>query len=167
MLTRNNELVLISGRVGNDPELRNTPDGTPVTEIRVAVTKTISKKTPQGDRNCPKGWKESYNKKNWEVTKWYRCTAWRGLAENIANYISKGREVTVEGTLDGEAGEHKEGVMEPRVFEDKQGNHRASYEMTIAGCRFHGNGNGNGEKTSPAAQRTPPPDAYEIDEMPF
>ena len=57
--------VTLIGRVGQDPQMRYTPDGTPVTNISVATTEVVSKTLPGGDeRPCPTGWKESYNGRN-------------------------------------------------------------------------------------------------------
>ena len=57
--------VTLIGRVGQDPQMRYTPDGTPVTNISVATTEVVSKTMPGGgERPCPQGWKESYNGKN-------------------------------------------------------------------------------------------------------
>jgi single-strand DNA-binding protein len=57
--------VTIIGRVGQEPQMRYTPDGAPVTSFSVATTERISKQTPNGERPCPQEWKESYNGRQW------------------------------------------------------------------------------------------------------
>ena len=98
--------VTLIGHVGQEPQMRFTSDGTPVTNISVATKETASKKTfGGGERPCPQGWKESYNGRNWELTTWWRVTCWRGLAETVNAYLSKGRQVFVEGEIGGDAEE--------------------------------------------------------------
>ena len=96
--------VTLIGRVGQEPQMRYTPEGTPVTSFSVATTTTLSKQTPGGgERPCPNGWKESYNGRNWELTTWWRVTCWRGLAETVNTYVNKGMQVFVEGEVAGDA----------------------------------------------------------------
>ena len=99
--------------------MRYTPDGTPVTNISVATTTTVSKtQFGGGERPCPNGWKESYNGKNWELTTWWRVTCWRGLAETVNQYVTKGMQVFVEGEVSGEAAN---GTQNPRVWTGNDG----------------------------------------------
>jgi hypothetical protein len=48
---------------------------------------------------CATGWKESLNGKNWELTTWFRITCWRKLAEATNQFMEKGSQVFVEGSL--------------------------------------------------------------------
>jgi single-strand DNA-binding protein len=66
-------LVLV-GRLGRDPEMRYTPDGTPVTSFSVAT-----------DRR----WTDASGQQQ-ERTVWFRVTAWRRLAETCNQYLRKG-----------------------------------------------------------------------------
>ncbi len=75
--------VQIIGRLGRDPEMRYTPQGTPVTNFSVA---TGGKWT---DRNG--------NER--DDTEWFRVEAWNRLAETCNQYLAKGREVYIEGRL--------------------------------------------------------------------
>jgi len=70
----------VVGRLGRDPELRYTPEGTPVCNFNVAVDRPASK---EGEK----------------VTDWFRVIAWRSQAEVCAQYLSKGKLVLVEGRL--------------------------------------------------------------------
>ena len=152
--------VTLIGRVGQDPVMRYTPDGTPVTTISLATTETITKtKFDGGDRPCPGGWKESYNGKNWEVTTWFRVTFWRGAAETVNTYVTKGSQLFVEGIMKGEA---KDGTMDPRVWADQSGEHRASFELTARQFKFIGKSNGG------VVHDEPPPEGHEmVGDTPF
>lgn len=74
--------VTIIGRVGRDPEMRYLPSGVPVTNFTVAVNRVFGTGEDRKE----------------EVT-WFRCAAWRQLAELVTKWVSKGREVCVIGTI--------------------------------------------------------------------
>ena len=73
----------IVGKLTDTPELRYTPNGAPVASFTVAVTPRVK----DGD-----GWKDG-------ETSFFRCTAWRSLAENLAESLTKGTRVMVQGRL--------------------------------------------------------------------
>lgn len=75
-----NRVVLI-GRLTKDPELRYTPTGTPVTNFTLAVNRKFTNQ--QGKREAD----------------FINIVTWKGLAENVANYMKKGRLVAVEGRI--------------------------------------------------------------------
>jgi single-strand DNA-binding protein len=75
--------VTITGNLTEDPELRFIPNGAPVANLRVAVTPRVK----DGD-----GWKDG-------ETSFFQVTAWRTLAENAAESLTKGTRVVVHGTL--------------------------------------------------------------------
>jgi single-strand DNA-binding protein len=132
--------ITIIGFVGQDPRMRFTEDGTAVTNFSVATRDVVSKeRVPQ----CPKGWKESLNGNNWELTTWFRVSCWRKLAEAMNQYLAKGAQVYVEGTLKGNA---TDGSQNPRIWVGADGEHRASYELTARVIKLLGKreGNGNG-----------------------
>jgi single-strand DNA-binding protein len=154
--------VTLIGHVGQEPQMRFTSDGTPVTNISVATKETASKTTfGGGERPCPQGWKESYNGKNWEVTTWWRVTCWRGLAETVNQYVTKGQQVFVEGTV---AGIAENGSLNPRVWTGNDGQARASFELTARTVKFLG---GRGETAAGAPVGEPPPEGFEEDTLPF
>jgi single-strand DNA-binding protein len=103
--------VTILGNLGGDPERRYTPDGTPVTSFSVATNKRWTTKDGQQG----------------EKTVWFRVTAWRRLAETCAEYLSKGRQVLVVGEL-----------QEARAYQAKDGEWKASLELTAREVRFIG-----------------------------
>ncbi len=75
--------ILLIGRAGNDPEMRYTPSGTPVTSFSLAVNNN------RRDQNGE--WTEE--------TEWFRVTAWQRQAESVNQYLAKGRRVFVDGRL--------------------------------------------------------------------
>jgi single-strand DNA-binding protein len=86
--------VIIVGNLGNDPEVRYTPDGTPAANFNVATSEDWTDK-------------ESGEKKS--KTEWHRIVVWRKLAEICGEYLEKGRQVYVEGKLQTRSWE-KDGV---------------------------------------------------------
>jgi single-strand DNA-binding protein len=137
--------IVIVGNLGRDPEMRYTPDGTPVTNFSVATNRRWN--NPDGTQN--------------EETVWFRVTAWRQLAELCNQYLSKGRQVLVEGRMnpDRETGG-------PRVWTGNDGLPRASFEVTALTVRFLG-GRGEGEVDASVSLQEPPPPEMGEDEIPF
>lgn len=111
--------LTIVGNLGQDPDLRYTPDGTPVASFSVATNRRWT------NQDGSPG----------EETAWFRVTVWRRMAETCAEYLEKGRQVLVEGRLqpDPETGG-------PRIWTDRNGNPRASFEMTAQTVQFLGRG---------------------------
>lgn len=91
----------ILGRLGQDPEVRTTPQGSTVCNLSVATS-------------------ESYKDKNdqWaEITDWHRVTLWDRLADTASKYLKKGSKVYIEGKI------------RTRTWEDKDGNKRYMTEI--------------------------------------
>ena len=153
--------VVLIGNLGQDPEMRYTPSGTAVTNFSVATTTTVSKeRTPE----CPDGWKESFNGKNWQLTTWWRVTAWRQLAETCNQFLAKGRQVYVEGEVNGTAAN---GSQYPRVWTGNDGVPRASFELTARTVRFIGSRGDRVEGISAEGPEEPPPGFVEENDIPF
>ena len=76
--------VILVGRLGRDPEIRYTPDGTAVANFSIATSEE---------------WKDKNTGEKRERTEWHRIVAWRRLGELCGEYLSKGRQVYVEGKL--------------------------------------------------------------------
>ncbi len=76
--------VIIVGRLGRDPEVRYTPDGTAVANFSVATSDE---------------WRDKESGEKRERVEWHRVVAWRRLGEICGQYLSKGRLVYVEGKL--------------------------------------------------------------------
>ena len=150
--------ITLIGFVGQEPQMRYSPDGTPVTNFSVATRQVVSKERVAA---CPTGWKESLNGKSWEVTTWWRVACWRGLAETVNQYVTKGRLLYVEGTLTGEASEGA--INGPRTYTRNDGSAGASFELTARTVKFLGGSNGGGG--APVGEA--PPEGYEEDSLPF
>jgi len=148
--------LTIIGLVGVEPQMRYTPDGTPVCNFSVATRQAVSKERVAA---CPAGWKESLNSKNWELTTWFRVTCWRRLAEAVNEFVVKGQQVFVEGELKGEA---QEGSQNPRIWTGNDGEHRASYEITARTVKFLGR-----RDTAGPPIGEPPPGGEDDDVLPF
>jgi single-strand DNA-binding protein len=155
--------VTLIGHVGQEPQMRYTPEGTPVTSFSVATKTTLGKALPSGgERPCPNGWKESYNGRNWELTTWWRVTCWRQLAELVNSYVSKGMQVYVEGEVSGDA---RDGQQWPRTYTANDGTVRASnYEITARTVKFL---SGREEGVAGPPMGEPPPEGFEEDALPF
>jgi single-strand DNA-binding protein len=87
--------VILVGRLGNDPELRYTADGTAVTNFRIATSDE---------------WTDKATNEKKERTEWHRIVTWRKLAELCSEYLTKGRQVYVEGKLQTRSWE-KDGIV--------------------------------------------------------
>ena len=133
--------VTIVGNLGRDPEMRYTPDGTPVTNFSVATNRRWNR--PDGTQG--------------EETVWFRVTAWRRLAEVCNQYLQKGRMVLIEGRLQADPA-----TGGPRIWTGNDGAPRASFELTADAVKFIG---GRGEQPpseGPGAPMEPPPAEEEI-----
>jgi single-strand DNA-binding protein len=131
----NINVVVITGNLTRDPELRSTPGGTSVCKLRVAV----NSRRKDGQSG------------NWvDKPNYFDVTVWGAQGENCAQYLSKGRPVGVEGRLDW------------REWEDKEGGKRQSVEIIANSVQFLGSrdgggndGGGNGNGFSPPSGNTP------------
>lgn len=92
--------VILLGRLGADPELRYTADGTPVASFRIATSET---------------WKDKNGVKQ-DKTEWHSIIAWRRLGEIAGEYLKKGKLVYIEGRIRSREYEGKDGIKR-RVFE--------------------------------------------------
>ena len=92
MAASNVNVVVITGNLTRDPELRHTGGGTAVCDLRVAV----NSRRKEGQE-----WVDKPN--------YFDVTVWGAQGENCANYLSKGRPVAVEGRLDWREWEAKDG----------------------------------------------------------
>ena len=151
--------ITLIGNLSKDPETRYTPSGTCVSNLNIPVTNKISKQTTP---ECPKGFKDSYNGKNWECTTWWRVTVWGKQAESCNQYLTKGSTVYIEGEISGEA---TDGNLNPRIWTDNGGNHRASFEMTARTVRFLSTKREDGHSESQQSGQEAPP--VEEESIPF
>ena len=86
--------VILVGRLGRDPEVRYTPNGVPVASFSIATSE---------------GWKDKDTGEKRERTEWHKIEAWRRLAEICGEYLNKGKQVYIEGKLQTDAWEDRDG----------------------------------------------------------
>jgi single-strand DNA-binding protein len=96
-----NKVILI-GNLGADPETRAMPSGTTVANLRVATSES---------------WRDKQTGEQQERTEWHRVALFGRLAEIAGEYLRKGSQVYIEGSL------------RTRKYQDKQGNERYSTEI--------------------------------------
>ena len=139
--------IIIVGNLGRNPELRYTPQGTPVCSFTIASNER--RKDTSGTVQ--------------DVTTWFRGTLFGQRAETFAQYMEKGKPVYVEGKL--------------RVEEwtDRDGKLRYTLEINVTDFNFLGNGSGVAQATGTAPKQAsksasaPVTDKAEIDDsdIPF
>jgi single-strand DNA-binding protein len=121
--------ITIVGYLGRDPELRYTPDGTPVCDFSVATTER--RKDRSGEPQ--------------EITTWFRVTVWRRQAELAGQYLAKGRQVYVEGRLI------------QKEYQDRDGNTRFNLEVTASDIQFIGSRSEEGSSARDESSAKPQP----------
>jgi single-strand DNA-binding protein len=125
MAASNINVVVITGNLTRDPELRSLQSGTSVCKMRVAVNSR--RKDQSGE------WVDKPN--------YFDVTVWGAQGENCAQYLAKGRPVAIDGRL------------EWREFQDKQGNNRQAVDIIADSVQFLGSreegGNGGGQRFQP------------------
>lgn len=104
-----NKVILI-GNLGRDPEVRYTPSGTAVANFSIATTENWTNKD---------GEKESH-------TEWHRIVAWGRLGEICGEYLSKGKQVYIEGRI------------RTNEWEDQEGNKRQTKEIVATTMQMLG-----------------------------
>ena len=87
--------VILVGRLGRDPELKYTASGVPFCRFSMATDE---------------GWTDKGSGENKERTEWHNIVVWDRLAEICNQYLTKGRMVYIEGSLQTREWEDKEGV---------------------------------------------------------
>ena len=142
--------IIVIGNLGSDPEMRYTPSGQSVTQFRIASNRRYT--TPEGERR--------------EETDWFQVSAFGRLGETCNQYLAKGRQVYVEGRVKG------------RGYTDRDGQPRASLDITATNVHFIGNrsdgdadggyGDGDGGYGSSRAPAVSGGGGYDdVDDLPF
>ena len=122
--------VILVGNLGRDAELRYTPGGTPIARFSIATTEV---------------WNDKASGQKQEKTEWHRIVLWGKSAESLSEYLTKGKQIFVEGRL------------QTRKWQDKDGNDKYTTEIradriTLLGGGGGGGGMGGGARSQ---QRTP------------
>jgi single-strand DNA-binding protein len=118
-----NKVILI-GNLGADPETRAMPSGTTVANLRIATSES---------------WRDKQSGEQQERTEWHRVALFGRLAEIAGEYLRKGSQVYIEGSL------------RTRKWQDKQGNDRYSTEIIGNELQMLG-GRGGAGGGAPAAE---------------
>jgi len=137
-----NKISLI-GNLGRDPEVRYTQDGLAVTNFSMAVSEKFKEKGESKER-----------------TLWFKVTAFGKLGEICGQYLTKGKQVYIEGRL------------QTSEWTDKEGNNRFSLEVVASQMVMLGSANGNGQteskpETKPSIVSVYVPAMPAEDEIPF
>jgi single-strand DNA-binding protein len=127
-----NKVILI-GNLGADPETRAMPSGTTVANLRLATSES---------------WRDKQSGEQQERTEWHRVALFGRLAEIAAEYLKKGSQVYIEGSL------------RTRKWQDKQGNERYSTEIIGNELQMLGGRGGGGAGAAGAPERGGAAPAY-------
>ena len=142
--------VILVGNLGRDAEVRHTTGGSAVATISVATTEVWNDKS-SGERQ--------------EKTEWHRVVIWGKTAENLKDYLTKGKQIYVEGKL------------QTRKWQDRDGNDKYTTEIrsdriVLLGGRGGGGGGDGGDYGSHAPSPSggggaPGPPELTEDDIPF
>ena len=124
--------IVIAGNLGQDPEMRYTPQGRPVTTMSVATNRR---------------WTNAEGEQQRETT-WFRVVVWGKQAEACNQYLEKGSAVLVEGR------------MQNRSWEDQQGQTRWTWELVASWVQFLPRGGVRPDQAG--IEEAPPPGEDEI-----
>jgi len=126
--------VILVGRLGRDPEVKYTPSGAPVAKFSLATDEVFKDRSGEQQKH----------------TEWHNIVAWNKLAEICGQYLTKGKQVYIEGSI------------RSRQWEDQAGNKRTSYEIIASRMQMLGS-RADTERavaaSSPMAERVPAPTA--------
>ena len=126
-----NKVILI-GRLGKDPEVKYTPSGAPVAKFSLATDEVFKDRSGEQQKR----------------TEWHNIVAWNKLAEICGQYLTKGKQVYIEGSI------------RSRQWEDQAGNKRTGYDIVARTMQMLGS-KADSERTAaavaaaPAAERPP------------
>jgi len=115
-----NKVILI-GKLGGDPETRYTQSGSAITTIKLATSES---------------WKDKATGEQQERTEWHRVAMFGRLGEIAAEYLKKGSQVYIEGSI------------RTRKWQDKEGKERFSTEIVANDMQMLGGRSGGGEGMS-------------------
>lgn len=139
--------AIILGRLGRDPETRYMPSGEAVTNITVATSEK---------------WKDKVSGEDKEATEWHRINFFGRLAEIAGQYLKKGSQVYVEGSLHTRKYKDKDGV-------EKYATEIKGQSMQMLGCNQDQQAAPRQQpKQQPQQQQRPAPDFSDMgDDIPF
>lgn len=138
--------IIVVGNLGRDPEMRYMPDGTAVTSFSLATNRR---------------WTDRASGQPVEETTWFRVSVWGRQAETANQYLSRGRQVLVEGVLTPDRA-----TGGPRLWTAQDGTVRASFEIRADSVRFIGSREDGGYSGGGDYEESGSP-AQEEDDIPF
>jgi single-strand DNA-binding protein len=126
--------VLLIGNLGSDPEIRTTSSGQSVCNYSLATSRRWNNREGQAQ----------------EETEWHRIVVWGRQAETCKEFLSKGRQVFIEGRL------------QTRQWEDQNGNKKYTTEVVAQNVQFLSGGRGAGASgKAPDSSPQPEPSAFD------
>ncbi|MBR9814005.1 single-stranded DNA-binding protein [bacterium] len=157
--------VILVGNLGQDPETRYMPSGGAVTNIRIATSES---------------WKDKQTGEAKERTEWHTVVFFGRLAEIAGEYLKKGRQVYVEGSLRTRKWQGKDGqdrystevvASEMQMLGGRDGGGSASYEGggggSGGGSTSRGGGGGGNRAPQQQQPQQPADDGFDPDDIPF
>ncbi len=129
--------IIVIGHLGRDPEMKYLPQGQPVTTFSVASSRKY--KTAAGEQR--------------EETEWFNVSAWGKLAETCNQYLTKGKQVYLEGRL------------KTRTYQAQNGETRFSLDVSCSEIQFLGGGGGEGQGQGEGQE--PVAVEQDLDDRPF
>ena len=120
--------AMVLGRLGQDPELKYTPNGTAVCNFSVATSENWNDKSGQKQ----------------ERTEWHRVVVWGKLAELCNQYLAKGRQAFLEGKI------------QTRSWDDKNGQKRYTTEIVAQTVQFIGGPSDRAQTSDPGFDQSSP-----------
>lgn len=143
MAGRSVNKVVLLGRLGKDPEVKYTPQGTPVAKFTLATNERFKDKSGE--------WQDR--------TEWHNVTAWQRTAEIVGEYLKKGSQVYIEGSLRTHSWDDKTSGQKKYMTEI------VVNELILLGGRGEGSGGGDYSSSRGASsggnnfdQRVPEPE---------
>ena len=137
-----NKIILI-GNLGKDPEVRFTAGGRAVAKFSLATSDRFTDASGQSQ----------------ERTEWHNIVVWGKQAESCGQYLQKGRQVYIEGSI------------RYRSYDDKEGNKKYITEVNALRVQFLGGGGGGGRGAAPRDSQqgddVPAPPQGEEEDIPF
>jgi len=133
--------VILVGNLGSDPEVKEVGNGNHVANFSIATSEKWTDKSGQQQ----------------ERTEWHKIVVWGRIAESCGKYLSKGRQVYVEGSI------------QTRAWDDKDGNKRYTTEITARTVQFlsGGSGEGGNRNNNSQSQPTSKQNNFDHDDIPF
>jgi single-strand DNA-binding protein len=129
--------VIIVGNIGADPEVRYMPSGGAVTNISIATSEQ---------------WTDKASGQKQERTEWHRVTLFNRLGEIAGEYLKKGSQVYIEGSI------RTDKYQDKTTGEDRYSTQIIARDLQLIGCRSDGAGSGSGDyNQAPRGAANPQP----------